>query len=465
MRFQLIAAFIGSVIALPFPEPKVASYSLNTKRADASADTALGDYYERKNLEVNLDKRAEAVEDVALGDYYERKNLEVVLDKRGETVEDVALGDYYERKNLEVNLDKRAESTTEIALGKDVALGDYYERKKENFEEVVADKRSESTSDTALGNYYEREAEASGSTVGGYFPVYQASTHAKRGVAAADTAVGKYYESYKRSEAVDDIALGNYYENRAQNSVQRRAKSGDQLLGNWLHYSLYDTTLQRHTCELLGRVEIRRLCTFQLPPGPHATLQYVLDNTTHTSNEALSKQDDCPKDFNLHEYYVFATLRSGYRLQWRNIAREVTARILNFGHYDTYMLVAQAIWYAGPSRAIEILRDSHIDLEEEEFGASLMSSCEEVLETVEGSWQGATALRTLVILSSGTGQFSFRYCSWRLLWLSFIIFVIDRSVLPTPQSLHSSSLYNATCFPHVDMRHLDHMGFLLMILD
>ncbi|KAL2068505.1 hypothetical protein VTL71DRAFT_14842 [Oculimacula yallundae] len=185
-----------------------------------------------------------------------------------------------------------------------------------------------------------------------------------------------------------------------RNKKISQAEEKGICVNNGLHYSLYDTTLQRHTCELLGRVEIRRLCTFQLPPGPHATLQYALDNTTHTSNEALSKQDDCPKDFNLHEYYVFATLRSGHRLQWRNIAREVTARILNFGHYDTYMLVAQAIWHAGPSRATEILRDSHIDLEEEEFGASLMSSCEEVLETVEGSWQGATALRTLVILAT-----------------------------------------------------------------
>ena len=103
------------------------------------------------------------------------------------------------------------------------------------------------------------------------------------------------------------------------------------------------------TTELLNRCDVRRLCTFQLPPGSYRTLQYALDGTTHTSNEVFAMQVECPKGLNLHEFYAFAALRSGDRLQWRNIARELVARVLNFSHEETYMLVVQTAWQVGRS--------------------------------------------------------------------------------------------------------------------
>lgn len=167
-----------------------------------------------------------------------------------------------------------------------------------------------------------------------------------------------------------------------------------------LRYSLYDSTLMRWTAELLDRCDVRRLCTFQLPFGPHGTLQYALDGTAHTSNEVLAAQAECPKGLNLHEFYAFATLRSGDRLQWRNIARELVARILNFNHEETYMLVLQAAWQAGRSGDGRYLRESHVDLDEEEFGSSLLSVLGEALGAVEGNWQGAVAVRTFVALAT-----------------------------------------------------------------
>ncbi|KFZ04179.1 hypothetical protein V502_10348 [Pseudogymnoascus sp. VKM F-4520 (FW-2644)] len=56
---------------------------------------------------------------------------------------------------------------------------------------------------------------------------------------------------------------------------------------------------------------IARMGTFQLPSGSYETLQYALDNTTHTSNKVLASQSACPKALNFHEFYAFATLRSG----------------------------------------------------------------------------------------------------------------------------------------------------------
>jgi hypothetical protein len=171
-------------------------------------------------------------------------------------------------------------------------------------------------------------------------------------------------------------------------------------VNNGLRYSMYDSRLDQWTKELLNRCDVWRVCTFQLPSGSYQALQFALDGTTHTSNEVLAKQAECPKGLNLHEFYAFAALRSGNRLQWRNIARELVARILNFNHEETYILTIQAAWQAGHSGDGGYVRESHVDLEEEEFGISLLSVLEEALGTVEGNWQGAVAVRTFVALAS-----------------------------------------------------------------
>ncbi|PQE07113.1 p-loop containing nucleoside triphosphate hydrolase protein [Rutstroemia sp. NJR-2017a BVV2] len=171
-------------------------------------------------------------------------------------------------------------------------------------------------------------------------------------------------------------------------------------VNNGLQYAMYDSRLGHWTEDLLGRCNVQRICTLQLPLGPYRRFQFALDGTTHTSNDVLAKQSECPKSLSLHEFYAFATLRAGDRLQWRNIARELVSRVLNFSHEETYMLVVQAAWQVGRSRDGRSCRESHIDLEEQEFGMSLLSVLEDALGAIEGNWQGAAALRTFVILAS-----------------------------------------------------------------
>jgi hypothetical protein len=96
--------------------------------------------------------------------------------------------------------------------------------------------------------------------------------------------------------------------------------------------------------------------------------------------------------------YFRVTLICADRLQWRNIARELVARVLNFAHEETYCLVVQAAWQAGRPRDGSSARESHADLEEEEFGISLLSVLGEVLGAIEGNWQGVVALRIFVAL-------------------------------------------------------------------
>lgn len=178
------------------------------------------------------------------------------------------------------------------------------------------------------------------------------------------------------------------------------ANETNVCVNNGLNYSLYDSKKLKWTRELLDCCDVREKCTLKLPPGPYRKLQYTVNNTIHTSNEVIASQARCPEVLTMHEYYAFGTLRSGHRLQWRNIARELTARILNFNCHETHALLTQAAWQVGPFSKGEVRRESHADLEEEEFGRSLLSTLNDAVGTIEGNWQGATAARTFIALAA-----------------------------------------------------------------
>jgi len=129
---------------------------------------------------------------------------------------------------------------------------------------------------------------------------------------------------------------------RHQNISQ--ANETNVCVNNGLNYSLYDSKKLRWTEELLDCCDVREKCTLKLPPGPYRGLQYAVNNTIHTSNEVIASQAKCPEALTMHEYYAFGALRSGHRLQWRNIARELTTRILNVNCYETHALFTQAAW-------------------------------------------------------------------------------------------------------------------------
>ena len=179
-----------------------------------------------------------------------------------------------------------------------------------------------------------------------------------------------------------------------------QAKESNVCVNNGLHYTIYDSKESRWTEELLDRCGVREQCTPKLPAGPYRSLQYAVSNTIHTSNEVISNQAECPEMLTMHEFYAFGTLRAGHRLQWRNIARELTTHILNFNSHETHTLIMQAAWQIGPFSEGHQCRESHVDLEEVDFGRSLLSTMEDALGTIEGNWQAAVAARTLIALAT-----------------------------------------------------------------
>ncbi|KAL5318844.1 hypothetical protein ACEPPN_013911 [Leptodophora sp. 'Broadleaf-Isolate-01'] len=171
-------------------------------------------------------------------------------------------------------------------------------------------------------------------------------------------------------------------------------------LSNNLQFAIQDVKSQHAAAKHLGKYDLHERCTFKLPQGCYTSLQYAVEDTKHTSNEVLSKQGGCPNGLTVHEFHAFASLRSGHRLQWLNIARELISRTLNFGAEEVCLLVIQASWQAGPPALQQVSRDSHIDLEEEAFGGDLLSALEAGMSSIEGNWQGSTAAFTFISLAS-----------------------------------------------------------------
>jgi hypothetical protein len=144
----------------------------------------------------------------------------------------------------------------------------------------------------------------------------------------------------------------------------------------------------------LSQSSAAELCN---PPIPNSSAyrhihQFVSD-TQHTSNDFIAAQADCPEEINLHEFISFSGLRSGPRLQWLNIARELAALSLSFRREEVHTLITQAAWQLGPlSNGI---REWHVDLGVSSFGNALLSEMGSLLEKIKANWQEEVTVRTI----------------------------------------------------------------------
>lgn len=151
-----------------------------------------------------------------------------------------------------------------------------------------------------------------------------------------------------------------------------------------------------------GRMkDLTHLCTFQLP-SPYSCLQYALDSTDHTPNFSIANQAQCPLEWSLHEYDAFTTLRSGFRIQWLNMLREIRAGNINLNRYEVHLLFMQAAWQAGPSGVSDSqsTRGSHLKLQEEEFCLLVADALHDSLQVIKENWAEYVSMQTLISLGS-----------------------------------------------------------------
>lgn len=169
---------------------------------------------------------------------------------------------------------------------------------------------------------------------------------------------------------------------------------------NALRFRLYDRDKNVWVATAFTECSISRYCTSPLPSsGPYSGLQYAVDGTSHTSNQIISSQFECPVDLNAHEYHAFAGLRSGGRLQWLNIARELHARSLSFSKEEVHTLLTQAAWQIGPSSPNGD-RQWHTELADERFSLLLLNELQGLLTNVKASWLEEVSVRTIIVLTT-----------------------------------------------------------------
>jgi len=137
------------------------------------------------------------------------------------------------------------------------------------------------------------------------------------------------------------------------------------------------------------------------PKGRYHSLQLAVSSTTYTSNHIIASQDSCPESITLHDHEAFGHIRTGHKLQWRSMLRELRRGVLDFSHQDVYLLFLQAMWQAGPkSEGNEWRRESHIDGAEAVFGSEAVKEMEAVLDSIEGNRTWAYACGVLISMAA-----------------------------------------------------------------
>ncbi|KAF8901480.1 hypothetical protein CPB84DRAFT_1815184 [Gymnopilus junonius] len=185
-------------------------------------------------------------------------------------------------------------------------------------------------------------------------------------------------------------------------TVHIPARQDSICVNNGLHFQLYDGTREERVA-LPFDLDLTNFCTLQLhddgePMYQH--LQEAVAHTTHTPNEIIANQSDCPETLNMHEHLAFANLRCGSQLQWTNIARELHTNTLTFRREEVHTLITQAIWQIGPLSLNGCQREWHYEATVPQFGHVLIREGKELLSHVEANWMEIAAVKSIIYLIS-----------------------------------------------------------------
>ena len=180
-----------------------------------------------------------------------------------------------------------------------------------------------------------------------------------------------------------------------ENMVGVPAKESSIFVDNELSFMLFDLKHRSWVMKSpLSQFSTTELCNPPIPTSsPYRHAHQFVCNTQHTPNSIIAVQANCPDEINLHEFISFSGLRSGPRLQWLNIARELASPYLSFSREEVHTLITQAAWQLGPLS--DGIREWHVDLSISNFGNVLLRELEVLLEKTRANWQEEVTIRTI----------------------------------------------------------------------
>jgi len=182
-------------------------------------------------------------------------------------------------------------------------------------------------------------------------------------------------------------------------TVRIPAQEHSVLVHNGLSYKLFDRSHGPWVIDSFSKSGLEKLCAPPLSTtSPYRCLRLCVSATQHTANETIAYQDKCPKELSLHEFVAFSGLRSGPRLQWLNIARELASPSLSFRREEVHTLITQAAWQLGPLS--DGVREWHVDLGISSFGSALLRELESLLGQIKANWLEEVTVRTIGMWNS-----------------------------------------------------------------
>ncbi|KAI0275452.1 hypothetical protein BC834DRAFT_852936 [Gloeopeniophorella convolvens] len=182
-------------------------------------------------------------------------------------------------------------------------------------------------------------------------------------------------------------------------SVQIPAEESSVCVNHGLTWQLFDADRRSWVERASPIFNVKHLCTPIVEAGPYSHLHFAVADTLHSSNDVIADQASCPDDLSLHEYLAFSTLRSGPRLQWLNIMRELGSSSLSFRREEVHTLITQAAWQLGPL-APNGGHEWHEDLEAPGFGNALLSQLDSLLQAIRANWLEEVSVRTIALLAT-----------------------------------------------------------------
>ncbi|THU87150.1 hypothetical protein K435DRAFT_867564 [Dendrothele bispora CBS 962.96] len=170
------------------------------------------------------------------------------------------------------------------------------------------------------------------------------------------------------------------------------------IVNNGLNYRLYDRSSGLWAANPFLNLSISSMCVFQLPKGAYQSLQFSVPSPCFEPNKVISEQYHCNDHLSLHEFLAFGNLRSGHRLQWLNILKELNTRTLTFHKEEVHLLMIQTCWQIGTVSWYDNSLEWHEDLSNSRFITTFGNELSELLKQVQSNWMEVTTVRTIVVL-------------------------------------------------------------------
>ena len=170
-------------------------------------------------------------------------------------------------------------------------------------------------------------------------------------------------------------------------------------VNNGFHYRLLDNQNTAWIGEQYSPPSLYALCNVSLPSGPYSNLASFVNGTQQEHNEVIAGQQNCHKRLSPHEFHAFGSLRSGERLQWLNILRELASAELTFKSEEVHMLVRQAALQLEKSAEGGVLRAAHAVFRDQCFVSQLHSTLQSQMRAIEANWNEQSRLAMLITLN------------------------------------------------------------------